>query len=205
MLLDRYLERWDVRSRHETVVDAPALETFRAVRALDMGRSLPVTALFAVRAIPHLLTGKAQLRRSITLDSLLENGFVILAEETPRELVVGTVGQFWRPDSGIERIQPEEFEAFDRPGFAKAAINFTIEERGSSSLLATETRVLCSDAPARRKFFLYWRFIGPFSGLIRTLLLREVKRDAEQKGGPWPTITEADIQAEIERGRRSSR
>jgi hypothetical protein len=180
MLLDRHLDRWDVRSRHETFVEAPAAEVYRAVRELDMGRSLPVTALFAARAVPHLLTGKAQFRRNITLDSFLDGGFMILGEEPKRELVIGVVGRFWRPDSGIERIDPKGFDGFVRPGFAKGALNFTVSERGPArTLLATETRVLCTDDAARRKFRLYWRVVGPFSGVIRHLMLRQVKQVAE--------------------------
>lgn len=180
MLLDRYLDHWDVRSRHETVVDAPPRDTYQAVRDLDMGRSLPVMALFAIRAVPHLLTGKARPSRSVTLDTFLEGGFMILAEEPGRELVVGAVGRFWRLDSGIERIDPEEFVAFDRPGFAKAALSFTLDEQGPTrTALATETRVLCTDPAARRRFLLYWRLIGPFSGAIRRLILAEAKRVAE--------------------------
>jgi hypothetical protein len=136
-----------------------------------------------------LLTGKAQLRRSITLDTLLEGGFVILGEEPGRELVMGVVGKFWRPASGIERIEAEDFESFDRPGFAKGALNFAVGERGESrTLLTTETRVLCTDASARRKFRLYWRAIGPFSGVIRHLMLREVRRDAEAASVVEPAL-----------------
>lgn len=95
-------------------------------------------ALFAIRAVPHLLTGKARPRRSLTLDTFLKAGFMILAEEPGRELVVGAVGRFWRLDSGIERIDPEEFEAFDRPRFAKAALGFTLDEQGPTrTALAT--------------------------------------------------------------------
>ena len=178
-LMDRYPDHWDVRSRHETVMHASAGETYQAVRELDMGRSLPV-ALFAIRAVPHLLTGKARPRRSLTLDTFLEAGFMILAEEPGRELVLGAVGRFWRLDSGIERIDPEEFEGFDRPGFAKAALSFTLEEQGpASTALATETRVLCTDPAARQRFLLYWRLIGPFSGAIRRLMLGKAKRAAE--------------------------
>ena len=174
MLMDRYLDHWDVRSRHETVVHASAGETYQAVRELDMGRSLPAIPLFAIRSVPHLLTGKARPRRSLTLDTFLKAGFIILAEEPGRELVVGAIGRFWRLDSGIERIAPEEFQAFDRPGFAKAALSFTLEEQGpAKTVLATETRVLCTDPAARQRFLLYWRLIGPFSGAIRRLMLGE--------------------------------
>lgn len=83
------------------------------------------------------------------------------------------------PDSGLVRIAPEEFRGFDEPGYAKGVLTFIVEEQGSGSLLATETRVACTDASALRKFSLYWRAIGPFSGLIRLLMLYEVKRTAE--------------------------
>jgi hypothetical protein len=95
--------------------------------------------------------------------------------------LLGVVGKFWRPDSGIERIAPDAFQNFDDPGFAKAVLAFTVEERaGTSSILATETRVACTDGSARRKFMLYWRAIGPFSGFIRPLMLNQVKRAAER-------------------------
>ncbi len=153
--------------------------TYRAARELDVGRSLPVVALLALRGVPHFLTGKARPTRSLTLESFLEAGFTILEERPPREFVIGAIGRFWRPDSGFVRIAPEEFGSFDDPGYAKAALTFVVEERGRGSLLSTETRVACTDASARRKFSLYWRVVGPFSGLIRRLVLEQVKRAAE--------------------------
>ena len=180
MLLDRYIDHWDIKSRHDKVVDAPPEVAYRALREMDLGRSLPVMALFAIRGLPHLLTGKAHPTRSLTLDTFMDAGFVLLAEEPENELVLGAVGRFWRPDSAIERIQPGEFEDFDRPGFAKAAMNLTVAACGTgSSILATETRVLCVDAAARKRFLLYWRLVGPFSGAIRHEMLRQAKRAAE--------------------------
>ena len=179
-VLDRYLPAYDVRSRHEIEVHAPAAAAYRAARALDIGRSVPMTMLFAVRGLPHLLTGKLRPSRSFTLETIREFGFVILEENPPRQFALGAVGKFWRPDSGMVRIDPDEFGTFDTPGFAKAIVVFTVEEHDpTSSLVATETRVACTDASARRKFSLYWRAIGPFSGLIRQLMLREIKRAAE--------------------------
>lgn len=178
--IDRYLEIYDVRSSHEIEVDAAATVTYRAARDLDLGRSVPIAALFALRGLPHFVTGKARPSRSITLDTLLGLGFMMLEENAPKELVMGAVGKFWRPDSGMVRIAPDEFRSFDEPGYAKGILSFTVEERDRvTSLLATETRVACTDPSARRKFLLYWRAIGPFSGLIRRLMLRQVKGTAE--------------------------
>ena len=177
--IDRYLDDHGVRSFHEIEVDAAPSITYQAVRELDLGKSVPIVALFAVRGLPHLVTGKARLSRSITLETILQAGFTILEERAPREFVMGAVGRFWRPDSGFVRIAPEEFRSFDEPGYAKAALTFIVEEHGTGSLLATETRVACTDSAALRKFSLYWRVIGPFSGLIRRLMLDQVKRAAE--------------------------
>lgn len=179
-VIDDYLEVYDVRSSHEIEVDAPATATYRAARELDLGTSVPILALFALRGLPHLLTGKARPSRSITFETFLQAGFTILAERPPRELVIGAIGRFWRPDSGFVRVGPVGFRSFDEPGYAKAVLTFVVEERGDGSLLATETRVACTDASARRKFLLYWRVIGPFSGLIRRLMLDQVKRTAER-------------------------
>ena len=181
--LDRYLPAYDFRSAHEIPVHAPASVTYQVAQDLDMGRSVPVTVLFAIRALPHLLTGKARPNRAITMETLLDAGFVILEENAPRELVFGAVGRFWRLDSGMIRIAPDEFRGFEDPGFAKGILAFTVEERGRTrSLLATETRVACTDPIARRRFSLYWRAIGPWSGMIRRLMLREMKRTAEGSG-----------------------
>jgi hypothetical protein len=46
-------------------------------------------------------------------------------------------------------------------------------------MLSTETRVACGDAASRAKFRVYWTFVRPFSGLIRIVMLRAVRRAAE--------------------------
>ena len=182
-LPDRYLPAYDVGSAHSIEVDADPVQTYRAARELDLGSSLPVTVLFALRGLPHLLTGKARPSRRITLDTMFELGFVLLEEEPPQALVLGAVGKFWRPDSELLRIAAEDFRGFDEPGYAKATMSFTTEERDNGSVLATETRVMCTDDSARRSFSLYWRLVGPFSGYIRRILLQQIKRRAEQSRG----------------------
>jgi hypothetical protein len=57
----------------------------------------------------------------------------------------------------------------------KMAIGWRLE----GTVLSTETRVLATDAAARRRFRRYWLAIRPFSGLIRRVWLRAIKRRAE--------------------------
>lgn len=183
MLIDRFLPTYDVIEHHETTVDAPVDVTYRVVRDFDLARSPIVLALLTLRGLPHLFTGAVKPSRRLGLDEVIATGFVLLTEEPGREMVLGVVGQFWQLKSRIHRIDPSEFTGFDSPGYAKAAWNFVVSERaGGGSTVVTETRVACTDAESRRKFSVYWRLVGPFSALIRRLLLRGIKRDAEGEG-----------------------
>jgi hypothetical protein len=180
MLIDRFLPKYDVVEHHETTVDASGERAYRAVKELDLARSPVVLALLFARGIPTLFTGAVKPKRRLGLDEIIEAGFVVLGEEAGRELVLGVVGKFWRPTSGVHRIEADEFTGFDTPGFAKAAWNFLVSERaGGGSTVMTETRVVCTDDDSRTKFARYWRLIGPFSALIRRVMLRQIKRDAE--------------------------
>ena len=182
MLIDEFLPDYDVVEHHAVDVDAPVDQAYQAVKELDLARSPIVLALLFARGLPHLFTGAVKPKRTLGLDDLVESGFVVLGEEPDRELVLGVVGKFWRPTSGVHRIEAGEFAGFDTPGFAKAAWNFVVSERvGSGSTVVTETRVACTDDDARRRFSRYWWLIGPFSALIRRIMLGEIKRDAESR------------------------
>ena len=181
MLIDRFLPEPEVRSGHETVVNAPAERVWAAARTLDLARSPVVKVLFGLRSLPGLLSrGTRKRRLGADMEGLLGSGFVLLDEAPGDEVVLGLVGRFWTPSGGIIRVAPEEFAAFDQPGFAVAAWNFTVRGPAAGPVrLATETRVRLTDPASRRSFRAYWRFVGPFSGLIRREMLRTVRRAAE--------------------------
>jgi hypothetical protein len=180
VLIDRFLPEYDVVEHHAVDVDAPVDEAYRAVKELDLARSPVVLALLFARGLPHLFTGAVKPKRRLGLDEIVESGFLVLAEEPDRELVLGIVGKFWQLSSGVHRIEPEEFIGFDTAGFAKAVWNFVVSARpGGGSRVETETRVLCTDDDARRRFSRYWWLIGRFSAVIRRIVLGQIKRDAE--------------------------
>jgi hypothetical protein len=180
VLIDRFLPDYDVVEHHAVDVDAPVDAAYRAVKELDLARSPVVLALLFARGLPHLFTGAVKPKRQLRLDDIVESGFVVLGEEPDRELVLGIVGRFWQLSSGVHRIEPEEFVAFDTPGFAKAAWNFVVSARpGGGARVETETRIVCTDDDARRQFSRYWWLIGRFSALIRRVMLRNIKREAE--------------------------
>ena len=188
-LLDALLPAYDAAERHSTDVHAPPARVYAAVRALDVRGSALIRALFLLRSLPALVTHPRRVwsaRRDgnpglgLTLDGLLRSGFVLLGERPEREIVLGLVGQFWRPAGGIVRVTAEEWTAWERPGYAKAAWSFTLAPGPEGAVrLATETRVRCTDAESRRKFLRYWRVVGPFSGLVRREMLRGIRGAAE--------------------------
>jgi hypothetical protein len=180
-LIDELLPRFDARSRYAKLVDAPPEAVLPALGAIEQG-DLPVTrALMGLRGLPSLLTKGLVMARSgdRVIEAMLELGFVLLGERK-HELALGTVGQFWRPASRPRALaDAEAFASFDEPGQAKAVMDFRGLPANGGSVMTTETRILATDAEARRKFLRYWRLISFGSGLIRHEMMSAVARRAE--------------------------
>jgi hypothetical protein len=115
----------------------------------------------------------------MTMEEMIAAGFVVLGERPSEEIVIGVVGRFWRPASGIVRVSAAEFGSYAEPGHARGAMNFRVDRRRGGCRLRTETRVNCVDDAALWRFRLYWAIVGPFSALIRREMLRAIRRDAE--------------------------
>lgn len=179
VLIDRFMPSYDVVERHERVVNASPERVYRALREVDLSRSVLVAGLFAVRWLPHVLTGKARPVRSLTLEDFLRGGFVVLGEEPGVQIVLGVVAKFWQLDSGIRALNAEEFVGFCAPGFAKATWSCRVESGRGRHEGCERDRVACPSAAARRTFRWYWRLVGPYSALIRRLMLTLVQREAE--------------------------
>jgi hypothetical protein len=178
MGLDDFMPRFDVFMRHEALVHAPLAQAYEALRAVDLTESWLAAALFWLR-------GLGRTRRAAPADFLegvQHNGFVLLADRPDKEVVFGIVGKFWLPSGGrVCDLTREGFLAFHRDGFAKATWSISFASQGPGlTLVATETRVHCLGNSARRRLRLYWTFVRPFSGLIRHVLLRQVKQRAER-------------------------
>ena len=191
MLLDELLPVYDARERHTIVVRAPVQRVYEALWSADLASPL-VRGLIGLRALPAVVLatvarpGEALSRRRvppsgrITLEGVIERGFSVLAEDRPRELVLGVVGAFWRIRGGACPVDRRSFLAAQPPNTARAAWSFHVEPAGDGrSTLSTETRVHCSDAASRWRFKLYWILVRPGSGLIRRSILRSVRREAE--------------------------
>jgi hypothetical protein len=182
MLIDSFVPHPDAAETHTLEIAAPAPAVYQALRTTNLAESRVVMSLLALRALPGLITrsrrGGTRLP-TLTLDNLVRGSFGLLAEDPGREIVIGVAGRFWQPINNTSPFNAHDFREAVRPGFARAVWNFAIRDAGDGrSVLSTETRIVCGDRASRTKFRLYWLAVRPFSGLIRILMLRAVRKRA---------------------------
>ncbi|MBV9068343.1 MAG: hypothetical protein JO093_14415 [Acidobacteria bacterium] len=155
--LDEIMPRWQFVERHEIRIAATPERIYSAIRNVTASEIRFFQVLTAIRCM-----GRCREKESILhapaakpiLDVAVGSGFRMLADDAPRELVIGS------------RVAPGAF----------AVMNFHI---GGDGLVTTETRVFARNDRARRRFAIYWRFIRPGSGIIRRSWLEAIKRRAE--------------------------
>jgi hypothetical protein len=79
------------------------------------------------------------------------------------------------------KVSPQEFIEFDEKGYVRVVMNFYVEAiDDSGSVLSTETRVQYTSLRARIIFTPYWLLLNRFIGLVRIMMLRQIKREAEK-------------------------
>ena len=180
--LDVFFPAWEFAERHTTRVHASPERTYRAIHAVTADEILFFRTLIWMRNPTRAWKDQ---RASILappenrplLDVAVSTTFLSLADVPQREVLVGTVvccGRVRRPGN------PEAFAALTQPGFAKAGMNFVLQDEGGGwTRVTTETRVHGTDPVAQRRFARYWRVIYPGSALIRRGWLRAIKLRAE--------------------------
>ncbi len=170
MLIDRYIEHPHFRELHQTEVRAAPQDIYSAIRSVDFCDSWVIRLLFTLRGLP---------RRMCSLQGFIDVGFALLEDKAGDEMVIGLLFHpaKFRPVS----VSPNEFRTFDQKGYVKAIMNFHISEIDQDmSLLTTESRVFCTSRKARLMFTPYWLLISRFSGLIRIMMLRLIRKEAEK-------------------------
>jgi len=171
MLQQKYLPDYHFTEKHGIVISASPAKVYSTSCELDASSSWIVRVLLALRGIPS--------KTSKCIEGWKKMGFVVL-EQQDKEIILGLIGQFWKISGKIQPCVAAEFTSFSNPEFAKATWNFEIIPQGGNQVVVeTETRIFCCDENVCKKFKRYWFLIQPFSGLIRTEMLKIIKRKAE--------------------------
>jgi hypothetical protein len=152
---------------------APPERVWEAVRHGELARSPFARALFVLRTLPDRYEGVPVESFTLRLDELCSSpehpGFQILAEDAPREVVVGAIGKVWHPAIQFVHVgDATAYAAFDAPDFVKVAWALRVVPEGEGGAhLDFELRVDATDEVAWRKFRRYFTVIGPASRFIR--------------------------------------
>ncbi len=196
MLIDRYLPRFDVTLIEHTVIDADVATTWAALADFDlMTISTPLLqAAMFVRDIPtRVAAWSGRPRPSAAEPPELKlggdgpglDGWLALGRTAEHEVAFGAVGRFWQPDIewyDVSEMTPEQFAAFDEPGWGRIAANFSFRPYGESRTLASyEARTATADVDSARRFARYWLLVRPFVGHIMRAALAGLQRDAERR------------------------
>jgi hypothetical protein len=181
-LLDRFIPTYDIAERHHIKVNAPAEITFAVAREMDLNQSRLVRAIFRAREIVLGAEPDAVARPRGIVAFTTSIGWGVLAEVPGRELVMGAVTQPWKPNVVFRPLPPDDFTAFNQPGYVKIVWTLRADPVDAvRSTFRTETRAIATDAYARRIFRRYWSFLSPGIIVIRWLSLGPLKADAEAR------------------------
>jgi len=181
-LLNRFIPDPEVAEHHQIDIQAPADVVMAAARDMELLTSPVVRAI--IRARELVLGGEPDTRPHPAglLEQMQSIGWVVLAEQPGRELVMGAVTQPWQAAPVFRSIPADEFRDFAEPGFVKIAWTLRADPVDQQrSTFHTETRVCTTDADARARFRNYWSFVAPGVELIRMAMLRPLRRAAEAR------------------------
>jgi hypothetical protein len=181
-LLDQFMPTYEVVERQQVHVAAPADITFSVACEQDLQDSAIIKGIFKAREV---FFGSKPNDKTLPRGLLAQTkalGWGVLAEVPGREIVMGAVTQAWVADVVFRALPPEEFAAFDTPGYVKIIWTLRADPvEGGDSIFRTETRAITTDATARAKFRWYWSKVSPGVWLIRRMTLGPLRREAERR------------------------
>src|SRR5258707_12810397 len=97
MLINSFAPNPDAVETHSIAINASIEEVNRALWTADLGGSLIIKFLMGWRSRPGFILRRGCVpprKQSITLQTVIESGFGMLANHTD-EIVLGATGRFW--------------------------------------------------------------------------------------------------------------
>jgi hypothetical protein len=180
--IDEWMPRWQVGERHTIAIAAPPEKVFAAIHDVRADEILLFQTLTAIRRCgqvgPENILNAPE--KKPLLDVATETTFVLLDNDVPREIVIGSVIAAPRAELISGRPGPALFRKTLRPGVVLATMNFMVTPNEAGATVTTETRVYANSPAALRRFGIYWRLIHAGSDLIRRMWLRAIALRAEK-------------------------
>jgi hypothetical protein len=181
-LLDVFMPGYEVADRHHIRVAAPPEITLSAAAEIELGSCPVVRAIFKGRELILRSKPVETVPPRGLLSEMKALGWGVLAEHPGREIVMGGVTKPWEPNPVFRALPPDEFAAFEEPGYVKIVWTLRADPSGGEeSIFRTETRAIATDAEARKKFRRYWALLSPGIIGIRTVMLPAIKGGAERR------------------------
>lgn len=179
-LIDKYLPDYGFSEVHGCNVSASPETVLQAAMNYRPETDAFFRSMIALREVPMRALARLRGRKSTVAPPFGLHEFTLLEHKPGEALVSGLVGQFWKADFGLHKIEnSEDYLAFRMPGVAKLALAFTVSEQSGKTRLVTETRVFCPDRRSHLRFTPYWYLIRPVSGIIRGRILNSIRKASE--------------------------
>jgi len=184
--LDEWMPKSQFDEQHSIHIKASPEKVFEAIHAVRADEIFLFRTLIAIRRCgrpgPESIMNAPE--NKPLLDVATQTTFIYLADDAPREIVVGTVISAPHDIPKPAKLTPEIFRKELPPGVVLATMNYLVaSDSNGGSTVSTETRVFGNSADSVRRFAVYWRIIHPGSDIIRRSWLRAIKRRAEAARG----------------------
>ena len=187
-VIQQYLPNPRHTETHRIFVNAEPAEAWEVARHFDAARIPWVKALFELRTLPDRLKGRQpkEEKTSVGVDQVTSDGkgFKLLREIPGKEVLIGSVGQFWHLNIPFAPVEPEDFRDFNTPGWGKLAWAISVEPYHHGSTISLELRTTATDQDSWQKLNNYFRLIGPFSHLIRESAMSHMEAELEKMKHP---------------------
>jgi hypothetical protein len=181
-LLDMFMPDCEIGDYHKIRVAAPAEVALSAATEVDLEDSAIIRGIFKGRELLLRSRADSTIRPRGLLAQTKSLGWGLLAELPGREIVMGAVTKPWEANPEFRALPPDEFAAFQEPGYVKIVWTLRADSAGKGeSVFRTETRAVATDPESRRKFRWYWSFLSPGIIAIRSVMLPAAKAEAERR------------------------
>ncbi|MGU3575084.1 hypothetical protein ACLBWZ_06120 [Brucellaceae bacterium C25G] len=180
-LQDKYLPRYSFKEVHYCDIRANPACVIEASANYQPEHDPFFRRMIFLREIPMRVSNYFHKKQSDKPAAFGLHNFTMLEKNATNELGYGLIGRFWRLNFGLVEISDgEQFIEYNTKGVAKLTLFFTATlQSNGTTRLTTETRVFCPDFYSKFKFTPYWYLIRPVSGMIRSRILKAIKKASE--------------------------